>query len=93
MTTSSAAQQALIQVAKVLSNPVRLLMLEYLAKAKMAQCTSFTRMIGVPQPQTSRHLKKMLECGIVNKQFIGRAKIYLLNEEKWKVIEILLASC
>jgi ArsR family transcriptional regulator, arsenate/arsenite/antimonite-responsive transcriptional repressor len=91
MTAPTSNQQALILMAKVLSNPTRLRMLEYLVKSKMAMCSSFTRMIGVPQPQASRHLKKMLEAGMVTKEQIGKAWIYQLDQEKWRVVESLLA--
>lgn len=81
--------QPLIQVAKVLSNPTRLRMLQYLESFRYAMCTSFTRMIGVPQSQSSRHLKKMLECEIIQKEKIGCTTVYSLNQELWKAIQSL----
>lgn len=89
MTTPTHAEQPLIQLAKVLSNPVRLRMLQYLESATYAMCTSFTRMIDVPSAQASRHLKKMLECGLVLKSKIGKRWVYRLNQEKWHMIQAL----
>jgi DNA-binding transcriptional ArsR family regulator len=80
-------QQALIQLAKVLSNLTRLRMLQYLERSTYAMCTSFTRMCGVPQPQASHNLKKMLECGIVHKEKVGKTWVYSLNLEVWKVVQ------
>lgn len=79
-------QQALIQVVKVLSNPTRLRMLEYLESSKYAMCSSFTRMLGVPQPLASRHLKKMLECGLVHKERVGKTWVYSLNQNLWEAV-------
>lgn len=87
MTHSTTDQQALIQVAKVLSNPTRLRMLQYMESSKYAMCSSFTRMIGVPQDRSSRHLKKMLECGIVCKERVGKTWVYSLNQELWKAVQ------
>jgi ArsR family transcriptional regulator, arsenate/arsenite/antimonite-responsive transcriptional repressor len=91
MTAPTPNQQTVILIAKVLTNPTRLRMLEYLERSKMAMCSSFTRMIGLSQPQASRHLKKMLEAGIVTKERIGKTWIYQLDQEKWRVVESLLA--
>lgn len=78
---------ALIQLAKVLSNPIRVSMLIYLSKS-MAMCSSFPRMLkNVSQPQASKNLKIFLQHGLATKQLIGKTWIYQLNQEKWDLIK------
>jgi len=92
MTALTREQEALIHLTKALSNPTRLSMLIYLSKAKMAMCGSFTRMMGVPQPQASRNLKMMTACGLVCKEKIGKTWIYTLNQVKWEAVQQLWST-
>src|SRR5215218_7756226 len=79
---------ALIQLAKILSNPVRIKMLIYIYQARYVMCSSFPRMLeGVSQPQASMNLKKFLDAGLVTKQKVGNTWIYELNQEKWSAIQ------
>jgi DNA-binding transcriptional ArsR family regulator len=68
---------------KIVTNQTRMKMLVFLHQAGIAQSNSFTRMIGVSQPQASKNLKLMTASGIVQKQKIGRSNIYSLDTEIW----------
>lgn len=66
-------------------------MLLYLQSSKLAMASSFTRMLGISQPQVSRGLKTLVECSLFKKEKIGKTWVYTIAKDKLALVQELTA--
>lgn len=71
---------------KALSNPKRVMILQYLNFCQYATNQVITKYTGIPQPQTSAALKTLLAAELVKKEKVGTQWIYELNEPVWEKV-------
>src|SRR5687767_7199702 len=64
-----------------LSDPTRILML-YALSEKPMNVTELTNELGIPQPNTSRHLKVLRERGLVHSTRQGTTINYQLSDQR-----------
>ncbi len=77
----------MIEIAKALSDPARLRILEFLRKPDAACCTFEDRvcacdiegMLGLSQPATSHHMRILVRAGLVRAEKDGRFIYYRLD--------------
>jgi DNA-binding transcriptional ArsR family regulator len=79
-------QNALAQIAKALSHPARLAILEHLIKADACITTSLVQEIGLAQPTISQHLRELKEAGIIKGSVEGVTVNYCINPERWEEV-------
>ena len=65
--------KSLVKIAKALSDPSRLRLLQEIARAPEVPCTSLFAVVPVSQPTMSHHLKVLEEAGLIAIRKEGRA--------------------
>jgi DNA-binding transcriptional ArsR family regulator len=89
--SSTSNHQAVIQVAKALSNPLRVRMV-FLASKTITMPQSFERILGISQPQVSKHLKILRDSGIFKMERVGSVSIYRIDLEHGEAIQKLIEA-
>jgi DNA-binding transcriptional ArsR family regulator len=79
-----------VELFKALSNPKRITILKYLHLCRFATNKVLAKATGVPQPQTTAAMKKLLVVKLVTKEKVGTQWIFELNQPVWKAVEHLL---
>lgn len=75
-------QNELALLFKVLGNPGRLAILEFLVKQSNCICGDIVNEIGLAQPTISLHLKELKNVGLVQGTISGKNVCYCVNREK-----------
>lgn len=92
-TRSMRFYEARARVAKALSHPSRLLMLDVLRERERCVC-ELTEMVGADQSTVSKHLGVLKQAGLVEDRKDGTMTIYRLRvqclEGFWRCIEAVL---
>lgn len=78
----SERQNELASLFKVLGNPGRLAILEFLVKQTNCICGDIVSEIGLAQPTISLHLKELKNAGLVQGTISGKNVCYCINREK-----------
>jgi DNA-binding transcriptional ArsR family regulator len=68
-----------------LAEPRRRELLDALADGEQP-VNDLVRLLGVPQPQVSKHLRVLREVGVVDVRDLGRQRLYRLNGQALKPI-------
>lgn len=71
------------QLAKAISHPARIAILEILAKRNTCICGDITDELPLAQSTVSQHLKALKEAGIIKGEIDGVRTCYCLNEERF----------
>lgn len=87
-----AEQNELARLAKVLSHPARLAILEYIAYSKSCICGSLVDELGLAQATISQHLKELKNLGLIEGSIEGRTICYCINTEAWQAMQALFNS-
>jgi len=75
-------QNQLANVFKVLSNPARIAILEYISKQNACICNDIVNEIGLAQPTISQHLKELKSTHLIKGEIEGKKLCYCINLEK-----------
>ncbi len=85
--------EARARIAKALSHPSRLLMLDALAEGEMCVC-DLTKLVGADQSTVSKHLAVLKQAGIVEDRKEGSMTFYSLKlcclQGFWECVESVL---
>ena len=85
--------EARARIAKALSHPSRLLMLDALAEGEMCVC-DLTELVGADQSTVSKHLAVLKQAGIVEDRKEGTMMFYRLKicclQGFWECVESVL---
>lgn len=80
----TAAQNDLAELARVLSSPTRVAILEYLLEADCCICRDLTNFIGLSQPTISKHLAELRNAGLIIGEVDGTSRKYCIDVLAWK---------
>jgi DNA-binding transcriptional ArsR family regulator len=85
-------QNELATIFKVLSNPARIAILQYISTQEACICNDIVDEIGLAQPTISQHLKELKSIDLITGEIEGKRVCYCINLKKWKKIQDLLNS-
>lgn len=88
----NAKQNELATIFKVLSNPARIAILQYISKQDACICNDIVDEIGLAQPTISQHLKELKSIDLINGEIEGKKVCYCINLKKWSAIQDILNS-
>jgi len=78
------------EIAKVLSHPARVAILEHIAKQKDCICNDLVDEIGLSQPTISQHLQVIRSAGLLKGTFEGKRLCYCIDEDRFLEFQKLL---
>lgn len=87
-----ARMTALARLAKAISHPARIAILEALAKRTTCICGEIVEVIPLAQSTVSQHLKELKDAGLITGQIDGLKSCYCLNPPAVKELEKLAGS-
>lgn len=76
-------QNELAGIFRVLANPARIAILQYLSKQQGCICNDIVEEIGLAQPTVSQHLKELKQSGLISGEVEGKKLCYCINQDKW----------
>jgi len=85
-------QNELAVIFKVLSNPARIAILQYISQKDSCICNDIVDEIGLAQPTISQHLKELKSIHIIKGEIEGKKVCYCINLPRWTEIQALLNS-
>lgn len=85
-------QNELAVIFKVLSNPARIAILEYISTQASCICNDIVDEIGLAQPTISQHLKELKSIDLISGEIEGKKVCYCINLKKWTYIQKILNS-
>jgi DNA-binding transcriptional ArsR family regulator len=83
---------SLARLAKALSHPARIAILETLAKKNSCVCGEIVKVLPLAQSTVSQHLRELKEAELITGEIEGLTSCYCINEEKIKELEKHLSS-
>lgn len=86
----SREQNKLAAIFRVLANPARIAILEYLSGQKGCICNDIVDEIGLAQPTISQHLKELKHLGLIAGEIEGTRVCYCINQDKWGELQTLI---
>ena len=72
----------LADMAKVLSHPARISILNYIGDCDGCLCKDISEKIRLSQPTTSQHLQIIKKSGLLKSKFEGKSQYYTINKDK-----------
>ena len=78
-------QVYLARIAKALSNPIRIAILELLACQDCCYHGDMSEVIPVAKSTLSQHLKELKEAGLIQGELELPAVKYCINQENWEM--------
>ena len=79
--------KSLVKLAKSLSDPTRLRLLQEIAKGDITVCADLFQHVPISQPSMSQHVKTLVDAGLVNSCKEGRNMYLTINTEKLQELE------
>ncbi|MGC8749555.1 ArsR/SmtB family transcription factor [Hydrotalea sp.] len=76
-------QNQLAAIAKALSHPARIAILQALLKSESCVCGYLVEQTGLAQSTTSQHLKELKNAGIIKGSIEGVNVCYCIDEKNW----------
>lgn len=76
----------LADIARALSHPARIAIVEHLLEVDQCICGDIVNQIPLAQPTISRHLSELKNIGIIKGAIHGTRINYCIDEERWKSI-------
>jgi DNA-binding transcriptional ArsR family regulator len=72
----------LADLAKVLSHPARISILNYIGDCEGCLCKDISEKIKLSQPTTSQHLQIIKKSGLLKSHFDGKSQFYKINKDR-----------
>ncbi|MDT0555361.1 ArsR/SmtB family transcription factor [Patiriisocius hiemis] len=72
----------LADMAKVLSHPARISILNYIGDCDGCLCKDISETIRLSQPTTSQHLQVIKKAGLLKSKYEGKSQYYTINKTK-----------
>jgi len=85
-------QNRLALIAKALSHPARIAILEHLIKTRSCMCGDIVEHVPLAQATVSQHLKELKNAGIIKGTISGTNVCYCLDDKSWKKIYEMLSE-
>ena len=86
----SKKQNEMASIFRVLANPARIAILQYIGSQKACICNDIVDEIGLAQPTISQHLKELKSIDLIEGEIDGKKVCYCINLDKLKEIQTLL---
>ena len=83
-------QNQLAGIFRVLSNPARIAILEYIGSQQACICNDIVEEIGLAQPTISQHLKELKSIELIEGEIAGKKICYCINLSRWNEIQSFL---
>jgi len=80
----SEEQKKLARYAKALGHPIRLYVIDLLAKQSCCYSGDLTEVLPVVKSTLSQHLKELRDAGLIQGEIEAPKIKYCLNRENWK---------
>ncbi len=77
----------LADLAKVLSHPARISILNYIGDCDGCLCKDISEKIRLSQPTTSQHLQVIKKAGLLKSKFEGKSQYYRINVDKLSMLK------
>ncbi len=84
--------QTLANLAKLLSHPARIAILEYLAETKTCISGDIAQELPLSRTTVSQHLQELKKGGLIQGEIEGNTVCYCLNPEKIGLLETLFSN-
>lgn len=88
----SREQNQLAGIFRVLANPARIAILEYLSRQQGCICNDIVEEIGLAQPTVSQHLKELKQSGLISGEVEGKKLCYCINRDRWNELQQIINS-
>lgn len=75
--------------AKAMGHPIRLYVLELLAKQQCCYSGDLSEILPIAKSTLSQHLKELKEAGLIQGEIEAPRIKYCINKENWKEAQIL----
>lgn len=82
----------LADLAKVLSHPARISILNYIGDCQGCLCKDISEHIRLSQPTTSQHLQVIKKAGLLKSKFEGKSQYYTIHKERLGKLKTLFAD-
>lgn len=86
------ADNQIAKVAKALSHPARIAILNLLIQRQACICGDIVDELPLSQSTISQHLKELKEAGLIKGSIEGVTICYCINEQEWRVAEAMLST-
>ena len=86
-------QKRLARYAKALSHPVRIFVLELLAKQACCYSGDLSEILPIAKSTLSQHLKELKEAGFIQGEIEAPKIRYCINRENWIEAKKLFLDC
>ncbi len=83
-------QNELAAIFRVLANPARIAILEYIGSQQACICNDIVEHIGLAQPTISQHLKELKSIQLIEGEIEGKKMCYCINLSRWNEIQSFL---
>ena len=70
-------------MAKVLSHPARVAILEYISRQECCICNDLVDEIGLAQATISQHLNEIKKIGLLQGTYEGKNLCYCIDQQRW----------
>ncbi len=80
-------QNELADIFKVLANPARIAILQYISNQSACICNDIVAEIGLAQPTISQHLKELKNMGLIKGEISGKKVCYCIDLHTWKEVQ------
>lgn len=81
------SQNQMATIFKVLANPARIAILQYISKQESCICNDIVDEIGLAQPTISQHLKELKSIDLIKGEIEGKKVCYCINLATWATIQ------
>lgn len=82
----------LADLAKIISHPARISILNYIGDCDGCLCKDISEKIRLSQPTTSQHLQVIKKSGLLRSKFEGKSQFYYINKDKLTSLKELFAK-
>ena len=79
-------------MAKVISHPARVAILQYISKQDTCICNNLVDEIGLAQATISQHLKVINDAGLLKGNFQGKSLSYCIDVKRFQKFQTLFNS-
>ena len=84
--------ERIASIAKALSHPTRVTILNFLSKENTCFFGDISEIIPASKATISQHLKELKNAGLITGEIMPPKSSYCINHEAWKEVKILFGS-
>lgn len=85
-------QEQLARFAKALGHPIRIAILQMLAKQTCCYHGDMSEILPVAKSTLSQHLKELKDAGLIQGTITPPTVLYCINQENWKLAKKMFGS-